>query len=133
MVFLFADDLRAIMFHIGIATQAPPLPEHGELSELGIDFIERCLTLDAKERPTATDLLYHPWLAPMLQQFVRSFIITGKVLLLTRPADRTCSKYRRILTRRTECNVYFGRSSRCNSLCGSNRRYRQTILFLYSG
>lgn len=55
------------MFHIGIATQHPPLPNPGELSDLGIDFIEQCVTLDPAERPTATELLYHPWLAPMVQ------------------------------------------------------------------
>jgi mitogen-activated protein kinase kinase kinase len=55
------------MFHIGIATQHPPLPEPGQLSELGIDFIESCLCLDFTERPTASELLQHPWLASMVQ------------------------------------------------------------------
>jgi serine/threonine protein kinase len=58
------------MFHIGIATQAPPLPEPGQLSDAGIDFIERCLTLDPPERPAAGDLLYHPWLSAMVQHLV---------------------------------------------------------------
>ncbi|KAK4687808.1 mitogen-activated protein kinase kinase kinase, partial [Tremellales sp. Uapishka_1] len=62
------DNEWAIMFHIGIATQHPPLPEPGQLSELGIDFIEQCLCLDPAERPTASELLFHPWLAPMVQQ-----------------------------------------------------------------
>lgn len=55
------------MFHIGIATQHPPLPEPGQLSELGVDFIEQCLTLDPVGRPTASELLHHPWLAPMME------------------------------------------------------------------
>ena len=58
------------MFHIGIATQHPPLPEPGQLSHLGIDFIEQCLTLNPAERPTAEDLLNHPWLTPMIQHLV---------------------------------------------------------------
>jgi len=65
-----ADD-RAIMFHIGIATQAPPLPEMGELSELGIDFVDRCLTLDPSVRPTATQLRGHEWVQRMESELVR--------------------------------------------------------------
>ncbi|THH21009.1 hypothetical protein EW146_g466 [Bondarzewia mesenterica] len=56
------DNEWAIMFHIGVATQHPPLPEPGQLSELGIDFIQQCLILDPMTRPTATELMYHPWM-----------------------------------------------------------------------
>jgi serine/threonine protein kinase len=68
---------RAIMFHIGISTQHPPLPEPGQVSDLGIDFIERCLTLIPGDRPTAAELLHHPWLAPMVQQVVSCTISTS--------------------------------------------------------
>lgn len=67
-----ADD-RAIMFHIGISTQAPPLPDADQMSELGIDFIERCLTLDATERPTANELRQHPWIQMLSEQNVREW------------------------------------------------------------
>ena len=50
------------MFHIGVATQHPPLPEPGQLSELGIDFIRQCLTIDPVQRPTAIELMNHPWM-----------------------------------------------------------------------
>ena len=53
---------RAIMFHIGVATQHPPLPEPGQLSEKGIDFIRQCLTIDPIQRPTANELMDHPWM-----------------------------------------------------------------------
>lgn len=56
------------MFHIGISTQQPALPERDQLSELGIDFIERCLTLDPMERPTATELWQHPWLSVFMNE-----------------------------------------------------------------
>lgn len=56
------------MFHIGVSTKHPPLPEPGQLSEIGIDFIELCLTLEAARRPTAAELLRHPWLMPMQEQ-----------------------------------------------------------------
>lgn len=53
---------RAIMFHIGVGTQHPPLPEPGQLSELGINFIKQCLTIDPLKRPSATELMDHPWM-----------------------------------------------------------------------
>ncbi|KAF9243846.1 hypothetical protein BU15DRAFT_42769 [Melanogaster broomeanus] len=56
------DNEWAIMFHIGVATQHPPLPEPGQLSELGINFIKQCLTIDPARRPTAVELLDHPWM-----------------------------------------------------------------------
>ncbi|TBU34931.1 kinase [Dichomitus squalens] len=56
------DNEWAIMFHIGVATQHPPLPEPGQLSEMGIDFIRRCLTIDPLARPTAIELMDHPWM-----------------------------------------------------------------------
>ncbi|TFK30751.1 STE/STE11 protein kinase [Coprinopsis marcescibilis] len=56
------DNEWAIMFHIGVSTQHPPLPEPGQLSVLGIDFIKQCLTIDPTLRPTALDLMVHPWM-----------------------------------------------------------------------
>ncbi len=50
------------MFHIGVATQHPPLPEPGQLSSMGIDFIRQCLTIDGMKRPTAAELYDHPWI-----------------------------------------------------------------------
>jgi len=50
------------MFHIGVATQHPPLPEPEQLSELGTSFIKQCLTIDSIRRPTATELMNHPWM-----------------------------------------------------------------------
>lgn len=50
------------MFHIGVATQHPPLPEPGQLSDLGINFIKQCLTIDPVLRPTAVELLDHSWM-----------------------------------------------------------------------
>ena len=60
------------MFHIGVATQHPPLPEHGQLSEKGIDFIKQCLTIDPMQRPTALELMEHPWMLDF-QDFLRTF------------------------------------------------------------
>ncbi|KAJ3509800.1 hypothetical protein NLJ89_g5027 [Agrocybe chaxingu] len=56
------DNEWAIMFHIGVATQHPPLPEPDQLSDLGISFIKRCLTIDPVLRPSAIELTQHPWM-----------------------------------------------------------------------
>lgn len=53
------------MFHIGVATQHPPLPEPDQLSYLGIDFIRQCLTIDPMLRPTARELMEHSWLGEL--------------------------------------------------------------------
>lgn len=50
------------MYHIGVATQHPPLPEPDQLSELGINFIKECLTVDPTQRPSAFELMDHSWM-----------------------------------------------------------------------
>ena len=60
------------MFHIGVATQHPPLPDSGQLSEKGIDFIRQCLTIDPMQRPTAMELIDHPWMLDF-QDLLRNF------------------------------------------------------------
>lgn len=55
------------MFHIGVATQHPPLPDKNELSELGINFIKQCLVLDPMRRPTAIELMDHPWMVQFME------------------------------------------------------------------
>jgi mitogen-activated protein kinase kinase kinase len=46
----------------GIAVQHPPLPEPGQLSEEGIEFLRQCLNVDPEVRPTAQELMSHPWI-----------------------------------------------------------------------
>ena len=59
------------MFHIGVATQHPPLPEPGQLSDLGINFIKQCLTIDAIHRPSAKELMLHPWMVELRETLLR--------------------------------------------------------------
>lgn len=56
------SSLISTQFHIGVSGQPPQLPSTNELSELGIDFIKQCLTIDPKKRPTVDELLEHPWI-----------------------------------------------------------------------
>jgi serine/threonine protein kinase len=71
---------RAIMFHIGVATQAPPLPENHGLSEPCVDFIEKCLTLEPPERPTAPELLKHEWVGDMVAQLASRVTFPWSIL-----------------------------------------------------
>ncbi|MCO5569927.1 hypothetical protein L7F22_023641 [Adiantum nelumboides] len=43
--------------------ELPPMPDH--LSPEGKDFVCRCLKFDAKDRPTASELLQHPFMSRM--------------------------------------------------------------------
>ena len=56
------------MFKIGNSKELPPIPDH--LSEEGKDFIRLCLQRDPSSRPTAVDLLQHPFVrnAPPLEK-----------------------------------------------------------------
>ncbi|KAF8167798.1 hypothetical protein B0H34DRAFT_683077 [Crassisporium funariophilum] len=65
------DNEWAIMFHIGVATQHPPLPEPGQLSDLGINFIKQCLTIDPTRRPSATELMNHAWMLDFRETLLR--------------------------------------------------------------
>ncbi|KAF7310567.1 Protein kinase domain-containing protein [Mycena chlorophos] len=58
------DNEWAIMFHIA-TTQHPPLPEPGQLSDLGVAFIKRCLTIDPLRRPSAEELKNDLWLSTL--------------------------------------------------------------------
>ncbi|PKI82645.1 mitogen-activated protein kinase kinase kinase [Malassezia vespertilionis] len=60
------DNEWAIMFHIGMAKQHPPLPDEGQLSAPGIDFLRECLTIDPHKRPTAVELRNHPWIRALV-------------------------------------------------------------------
>eukprot|EP00897_Mesotaenium_endlicherianum_P003593 jgi/Mesen1/3261/ME000189S02381 len=52
-------DQMAAIFKIGRAKGPPPLP--GNLSPVAKDFILQCLHIDPAKRPTAANLLYHPF------------------------------------------------------------------------
>lgn len=69
------------MFHIGVATQHPPLPEPDQLSESGIDFIEQCLALDATERPSASELRQHSWIQMLAEHNVSARLVSPLTLV----------------------------------------------------
>jgi serine/threonine protein kinase len=54
------DNNYLAMVKILNPTKSPPLPDW--ISKDCVDFITRCLTREYKERPTAKDMLSHPWI-----------------------------------------------------------------------
>ncbi|KAG1226822.1 hypothetical protein G6F35_002781 [Rhizopus arrhizus] len=50
----------SVMYHV--VTGHPPLPDESQLSRLGIDFLRKCFVRDPRKRPTAEELLKHPWI-----------------------------------------------------------------------
>ena len=50
------------IYKIGKTKLAPPIPDNIVISSEGKEFIQRCFTIDAEERPTASDLLQHPFM-----------------------------------------------------------------------
>ncbi|GMM38812.1 mitogen-activated protein kinase kinase kinase [Saccharomycopsis crataegensis] len=56
------DNEFAIMYHIANGNK-PQLPEEGELSEEGINFLNRCFETKPESRAKAAELINDPWLA----------------------------------------------------------------------
>lgn len=57
----------SVMYHV--VTGHPPLPDPSQLSTLGIDFLKKCFTRSPMKRPTATELLSHPWITSYLESY----------------------------------------------------------------
>ncbi|XP_039016583.1 mitogen-activated protein kinase kinase kinase NPK1-like isoform X2 [Hibiscus syriacus] len=64
----------AALFHIGTTKSHPPIPEH--LSFEAKDFLLKCLQKESELRPSASDLLQHPFVTGNYQEHaVRSSIM----------------------------------------------------------
>jgi len=61
------DNEWAVMYHV--VTGHPPLPDSSQLSEEGIDFLKQCFTRSPMKRPSAKELLEHPWITAFLASF----------------------------------------------------------------
>ncbi|XP_042503720.1 mitogen-activated protein kinase kinase kinase YODA-like isoform X2 [Macadamia integrifolia] len=65
------------MFKIGNSKELPAIPDH--LSDEGKDFVRQCLQRNPVHRPTAAQLLEHP--------FVKSAAALGKPILASEPTE----------------------------------------------
>ncbi|KIY65126.1 kinase-like protein, partial [Cylindrobasidium torrendii FP15055 ss-10] len=61
----YGEEAVPVMLKLYTHQSAPPLPpNHPQLSPLASDFRERCFMPQPSERPTAAELLEHPYLVP---------------------------------------------------------------------
>ncbi|KAI9312075.1 hypothetical protein BX666DRAFT_1866553 [Dichotomocladium elegans] len=58
----------SVMYHV--VTGHPPLPDSSQLSQLGIDFLKKCFTRNPTKRPTAQELLSHPWITSYQEESI---------------------------------------------------------------
>ncbi|KAG0486197.1 hypothetical protein HPP92_008292 [Vanilla planifolia] len=68
----------AAMFKIGNSKELPTIPDH--LSDEGKDFVRQCLQREPSKRPTATELLQHP--------FIRNATPLEKSVLVSDPMEQ---------------------------------------------
>nr|XP_024370794.1 uncharacterized protein LOC112280062 isoform X3 [Physcomitrium patens] len=60
------DNTWTAIFHIAKASSGPPIPEG--VSDVVKDFLSQCFQLEARRRPTSTELLQHPFVAEIPTQ-----------------------------------------------------------------
>jgi len=56
------EDMVAVMFKLGAARLAPPVPDDVELDEIEDNFRQKCFAINPDERPTAAKLREHKFL-----------------------------------------------------------------------
>ena len=61
------DNEFAIMFNIAQGN-VPQLPSNDQLSELGINFLQKCFVGDPAKRASACELLQHEWIMTLRNQ-----------------------------------------------------------------
>ena len=77
------------LFKIGSTDQPPPFPP--SLSATGKDFLSSCLSRDPKCRPSAEELMVHPWVADVERKAQKSSN-RNSVFLEESPSD-TIAEY----------------------------------------
>ncbi|KNE58794.1 STE/STE11/SSK2 protein kinase [Allomyces macrogynus ATCC 38327] len=69
------DNQWAIIYHAAIS--APPIPDNLKISPEGLDFLKQCLRVNPNIRPTADELLQHPFLADVAKKMQASDVETN--------------------------------------------------------
>jgi mitogen-activated protein kinase kinase kinase len=75
----------SVMYHV--VTGHPPLPDASQLSSSGIDFLKKCFTRNSMKRPTADELLNHPWIQNYLDSYNEEQVAQEAAEPVTRSID----------------------------------------------
>ncbi|KAI8883185.1 hypothetical protein K501DRAFT_219835 [Backusella circina FSU 941] len=75
----------SVMYHV--VTGHPPLPDASQITSLGIDFLKKCFIRNPMKRPTAEELLNHPWIQSYLDSYNEEKVAQEAVEPITRSID----------------------------------------------
>jgi mitogen-activated protein kinase kinase kinase len=56
------EDFFTVMFKVSHEGKSPPIPPDVVLSDLAVDFKDRCFAVHPDARATAAELIQHPYL-----------------------------------------------------------------------
>ncbi|KAL6633819.1 hypothetical protein ACP70R_026490 [Stipagrostis hirtigluma subsp. patula] len=117
----------AAMFKIGNSKELPPIPDH--LSEEGKDFIRQCLQRDPSSRPTAVDLLQHPFVrnASPLEKSVASGPLEQLSAISCKPNSKIVGHARNMSSLGLEGQSIYQRRAAKFSLTHSDIHIRSNI------
>ena len=76
------------MYQIGVSNRSPVLPDVAQVGSDCIEFLKQCFIRDAKIRPTAKELLDHPWLNSVDENEVD---IPGVITAASNSEETSCS------------------------------------------
>ncbi|KAK3154850.1 hypothetical protein QOZ80_2BG0195860 [Eleusine coracana subsp. coracana] len=117
----------AAMFKIGNSKELPPIPDH--LTEEGKDFIRQCLQRDPSSRPTAVDLLQHPFVrnASVLEKSVASNPLEQLVAISCKSSSKMIGHARNMSSLGLEGQSIYQRRAAKFSLTHSDLHIRSNI------
>eukprot|EP01006_Ploeotia_vitrea_P008585 TRINITY_DN20622_c0_g1_i1.p1 TRINITY_DN20622_c0_g1~~TRINITY_DN20622_c0_g1_i1.p1 ORF type:complete len:899 (+),score=50.19 TRINITY_DN20622_c0_g1_i1:24-2699(+) len=107
------QNVMALMFHIASTDKPIALPE--AIHPITADFIHKCLTRDHLVRPTATDLLEHPFLTQVANEPGASFMLDEGSSVPTTGTSQTITTNTNSNTLRT-LNTQPNRSATLNGM-----------------
>lgn len=74
------EEAIGAMYKLGSDRQAPPIPESAQVSDAGRSFLDDCFTVEPEKRPTARQLLLHPFCLTLTPTYDFTKTQLGRIL-----------------------------------------------------